>query len=78
MAQKITGYCEWCHLDDDHCKCSRSAARGSRFPDDDMLRVRGFKIVGRPKNGQNIWERHRQLYDELTALEIAEQESGRD
>lgn len=78
MSQKIAFYCEWCHLDDTFCKCHRSANRSRRVSDDDKLRAAGFTIKDRPKDGRNVWERRGLKYDELVALEIIEQEVGRD
>ena len=79
MAQKqIMDTCDTCHLADAFCKCRRGECRTSRYPNDDKLRAAGFAIYSRPKSGKNIWMRRGHKFDELTAMEVAEQLSARD
>lgn len=42
-----------------------------RFPDDILLRSKGFKVHSRPKDKPAVWQRSGVLFDEPDALEIA-------
>lgn len=47
---------------------SPGAGSTSRFPDDDILRLHGFTIHARPRNGQPVWRRGKKLLFQRDAL----------
>jgi hypothetical protein len=53
---------------------SRSADRGSRWPDDQFLRKHGFRIRERPDVWTAIWERQGREYTFYQAMQAAEWE----
>ncbi len=54
-----------------------SQSRAQRFPDDDLLRDRGFTVACRPRMGATIWERKGRRYTFAEAVEIAREERAR-
>lgn len=75
MAQKPIGiYCEWCSLDDLHCKCRRGACHESRYPNDDKLRAAGYVIHARPRSGPVLWRRRDKVVTQAQALQALERD----
>ena len=54
------------------------ADRTKRFPTDSALRANGWRIAGRPKNAEAIWEKAGQRVKQSEAVETLQAQAEKD